>query len=98
MVHTLKLNKGLFLVHEERDCSKLLPVWVEIETIQTTLQVFDEMRLAGFNVNYFRIPFSPEEAPDYRCIHDYLKVIKSTRNDDSVVVNCGMGVGRSLFN
>lgn len=96
LAEKLKGN-GLFLVHEERGESKLLPVWMAIETIQTTCEVFESLRENGYKVNYIRIPISPEQAPDDRYIDEYLKVIKSTKSDDSLVVNCGMGVGRTTF-
>lgn len=57
--------------------------------------MFDNLKIKGYNVNYYRIPISPEQAPDDKYIDEYLQVIRNTPENDLMIFNCGMGIGRS---
>lgn len=100
---------GLLLVHDEIgnyifiirakdvDNGRLIPTWTAVDTVETQKEVFDNLREKGFNVTYYRIPISPEQAPDDKYIEEYLQVMRSTPEDDLMIFNCGMGIGRSKF-
>lgn len=88
---------GLVLVHEEVECQKLIPVWMAIDHIQTTKEVFQTMA-AEFNVRYVRLPISPEQSPEESYIDTFILALTQQASlHDPVVINCGMGVGRTTF-
>lgn len=88
--------KGLLLVHDEHD-SNIIPTWTCVLDVQTPRQIFDKLNELGYNVNYFRIPISPEQAPDDLYLDEYMAVINKTNPNDPLVFNCGMGIGRTTF-
>lgn len=89
--------EGLVLVHEEHRQGQILPVWMALEHIQTSREVFEDLEREKFHVKYVRIPISPEQAPDDLYIDEYFRAIRATKLSDSFIVNCGMGVGRTTF-
>ena len=94
IISEMESNNGMVLVHEERE-GQLVPVWLAPQHIQTSREVFETLAEQGFHVSYVRIPISPEQAPEDRYIDEYVKVLKSSSLEDSLIFNCGIGVGRS---
>ncbi|KAI8912645.1 inositol hexakisphosphate-domain-containing protein [Gorgonomyces haynaldii] len=92
-----KQFNGLILVHEEQERGVITPVWTAPCELQTSREVFESLVRDGFCVKYIRIPISPEQAPEDRYIDEYLQVIKSCNVSDSLIFNCGMGLGRTTF-
>ncbi|KAJ3280819.1 hypothetical protein HK104_000390 [Borealophlyctis nickersoniae] len=88
---------GLLLVHDELENGRVVPTWMAIDEVKTPREVFEELRARGFRVKYARVPISPEQAPEDRYLDEYVNMIKKTRIEDSLVFNCGMGVGRTTF-
>jgi hypothetical protein len=68
-----------------------------IQDIRTSREVFDSLKTSGFKVSYNRLPISPEQSPEDRYIDDYMAVIQNTKPSDMLVINCGMGLGRSIL-
>ncbi|KAJ1570068.1 hypothetical protein HK096_003163 [Nowakowskiella sp. JEL0078] len=87
---------GLVLVHDESN-GRVVPTWTCADLLQTSREVFDEFRAKGYRVKYFRLPISPEQAPEDRYLDDYLDIIRATKSEDPLVFNCGVGVGRTTF-
>ncbi|RKP01076.1 hypothetical protein CXG81DRAFT_12437 [Caulochytrium protostelioides] len=91
-------HHALLLVHEETPDGRLLPTWVCPDAVQTTSEVFAELLQRGFQVQYFRIPISPEQSPEDRYLDEFIRRIRSTHSSDALVFNCGsMGRGRTTF-
>ncbi|KAI9099760.1 inositol hexakisphosphate-domain-containing protein [Phlyctochytrium arcticum] len=88
---------GLLLVHDELENGRVIPTWMAIDHIQTSREVFESLISEGFRIKYFRIPVSPEQTPEDRYVDEYVEIIKQAQDDDALVFNCGMGVGRTTF-
>jgi hypothetical protein len=73
----------------------VVPSMICSHQVKTTRELFDEFSAQGFRVNYARIPISPEQRPEDKYLQEYLKIVQKTSKHDSLVFNCGMGVGRS---
>lgn len=99
VVNEAKQFGGLLLVHDELHANdiRVVPTWTAVDEIQTPREIFDGFRKLGYNIEYVRIPISPEQAPDDKYLDEYIKVIRSTRPENALVFNCGMGVGRTTF-
>lgn len=92
-----KRCNGLLLVHDELENHKVVPSWIAADIVQTPREVFDAFQQSGYRVKYVRIPISPEQAPEDRYVDEYVDIIKNSATSDSLVFNCGMGVGRSMY-
>lgn len=57
--------------------------------------VFEEFQQRGYRLKYFRIPISPEQAPEDNYFDEYVRVIKLLEPTDPLIFNCGMGAVRS---
>lgn len=57
--------------------------------------MFEEFQQRGYRLKYFRIPISPEQAPEDNYFDEYVRVIKSLEPTDPLIFNCGMGAVRS---
>jgi hypothetical protein len=57
--------------------------------------VFEQFQKENYRLTYFRIPISPEQAPEDNYFDEYVRVIKSLDPVDPLIFNCGMGVVRS---
>jgi nitrate reductase NapAB chaperone NapD len=92
---------NLLLVHEEDEKGKIVPMWTAVTELQTTRELFQELDhqgivsvalKLGYQIQYVRIPISPEQAPEDHYIDDYVDMIKKCDCGDPLVFNCGMGV------
>jgi hypothetical protein len=57
--------------------------------------VFQEFQAEGYRLRYFRIPISPEQAPEDNYFDEYINVIRSLEPTDPLIFNCGIGAVRS---
>lgn len=62
-----------------------------------THTVFEEFQQLDYRLKYFRIPISPEQAPEDNYFDEYVRVIKSLEPTDPLIFNCGMGAVRSKY-
>ncbi|KAI9192964.1 inositol hexakisphosphate-domain-containing protein [Polychytrium aggregatum] len=90
-------SNGLILVHDEIHTGKIVPTWMSVDSVQTLREVFQSFVAEGYPVKFLRIPVSSDQAPEDQYIDEYVNVIKSASINDSLVFNCGMGVGRTTF-
>ncbi|KAJ1512186.1 hypothetical protein HMI56_004394 [Coelomomyces lativittatus] len=86
---------GLLLVHHESGSGDILPSWVAADTVQTPHQVIDFFQ--EHCIQYTRIPVGPDQPPDGYYLDAYVKSIIKVSLDAAVVVNCGMGGGRTTL-
>ena len=59
--------------------------------------MFEWFRRKDFRVHYARLPISPEQRPEDEYLDRYVAVMQKAGEQDALVFNCGMGVGRSAF-
>ncbi|KAG1112400.1 hypothetical protein G6F42_014754 [Rhizopus arrhizus] len=57
--------------------------------------MFEEFHQRDYRLKYFRIPISPEQAPEDNYFDEYVRVIKSLEPTDPLIFNCGMGAVRT---
>ncbi len=88
---------GLILVHDEGDDGAVYPCFVAVESVKTSSEVFQELLMKGYRVEYHRIPMSHGLSPMDPFIDDYIRVFKKIPLSHSVVFSCGLGIGRTTF-
>ncbi|KAI0925517.1 hypothetical protein AcV5_008233 [Taiwanofungus camphoratus] len=95
---------GLILTHNElaSDAGEgaILPTWTAVDTVnvKTTRELMENMRRDGWNVEYHRIPISPDRPIEDNYLDAYFRVIKETDPlRTALVFNCGMGAVRTTF-
>lgn len=95
---------GLILTHNELPAESgdgaVLPTWTHVDNVnvRTSRELWDEMRADGWNVEYHRIPISPDHPIEDNYLDAYLRVIKNTDPVRSALVfSCGMGAVRTTF-
>lgn len=102
---------GLVLTHNEiaTDSSAILtdsgpgailPTWtaVDASNVKTSRELWSGMKAQGWNVDYFRIPISPDRPIEDNYLDAYLRVIKGTSPvKTSLVFSCGMGAVRTTY-
>ncbi|OCH86618.1 hypothetical protein OBBRIDRAFT_890367 [Obba rivulosa] len=102
----IEANKygGLILTHNEvasdTGDGPILPTWTAVDTanVRTTRELMEGMRRDGWNVEYHRIPISPDRPVEDNYLDAYLRVIERTDPlTTALVFNCGMGVVRTTF-
>lgn len=76
------------------DNEVIVPAWINADMIQTPKEVFDSVKVKGYAVHYVRIPISPEQRPEDKYLDEYVQILHTANIRDSVIFNCGMGVGR----
>ncbi|KAJ1307486.1 hypothetical protein OPQ81_001585 [Rhizoctonia solani] len=91
---------GLVLTHVEADNESLIPTWTSVDanSVKTSREVWEEAREEGWNVEYHRIPITPDRAIEDNYLDAYLNVIKSVDPlETALVFHCGMGAVRTTF-
>ncbi|QRW17895.1 paladin [Rhizoctonia solani] len=91
---------GLVLTHVEGDNESLMPTWtsVDVNSVKTPREVWEEAKEEGWNVEYHRIPITPDRAIEDNYLDAYLNVIKSVDPlETALVFHCGMGAVRTTF-
>ncbi|OZJ03826.1 hypothetical protein BZG36_03823 [Bifiguratus adelaidae] len=90
-------NGGLLLVHQELVDGSIVPCWIAADVVCTPREVFQQFKDEGYRVEYFRIPISPEQAPEDHYLDEYVNIIRSLDPADLLIFNCGMGVVRTTL-
>ncbi|KAH7913592.1 inositol hexakisphosphate-domain-containing protein [Hygrophoropsis aurantiaca] len=95
---------GLVLTHNELPADSgdgaILPTWTHVDSVnvRTSKELWENMQRDDWNVEYHRIPISPDRPIEDNYLDAYLRVIK---NADPVrtalVFSCGMGAVRTTF-
>ncbi|CAE7136772.1 unnamed protein product [Rhizoctonia solani] len=93
---------GLMLTHVEVDSESLVPTWTSVDasSVKTPREVWQEAKEEGWNVEYHRIPITPDRAIERQdnYLDAYLNVIKSVDPlETALVFHCGMGAVRTTF-
>ncbi|KII85117.1 hypothetical protein PLICRDRAFT_45241 [Plicaturopsis crispa FD-325 SS-3] len=96
---------GLVLTHNEiaaesGEPGAILPTWTAVDAgnVKTSRQLWENMKTEGWNVDYHRIPISPDRPIEDNYLDAYLRVIKATDPlKTALVFNCGMGAVRTTF-
>ncbi|CAO0803096.1 unnamed protein product [Mucor circinelloides] len=86
---------GLILVHQELTDGTIVPCFIAADQVQTPRELFEEFQQRDYRLKYFRIPISPEQAPEDNYFDEYVRVIKSLEPTDPLIFNCGMGAVRT---
>ncbi|KAI8638964.1 inositol hexakisphosphate-domain-containing protein [Parasitella parasitica] len=90
-----KAMGGMILVHQELSDGSIVPCFIAADQVHTPRELFEEFRQRDYRLKYFRIPISPEQAPEDNYFDEYVRVIKSLQPTDPLVFNCGMGAVRT---
>ncbi|KAF7966034.1 hypothetical protein HWV62_40433 [Athelia sp. TMB] len=101
---------GLVLTHNEiaidsapdtdTGFGAILPTWtaVDINNVKTSRELWEGMKQNGWNVDYHRVPISPDRPIEDNYLDAYLRLIKSTvPSKTALVFSCGMGAVRTTF-
>ncbi|GAN09242.1 metal ion binding oxidoreductase [Mucor ambiguus] len=64
-------------------------------SVLTNNPVFQSFQTEGYRLKYFRIPISPEQAPEDNYFDEYINVIRNLEPTDPLIFNCGMGAVRT---
>ncbi|KAJ4494760.1 inositol hexakisphosphate-domain-containing protein [Lentinula edodes] len=97
---------GLVLTHNEVAVADvtgegaILPTWtaVDANNVKTSRELWTSMKNNGWNVDYHRIPISPDRPIEDNYLDAYLHVIKTTDPlKTALVFSCGMGAVRTTF-
>lgn len=78
----------------------ILPTWtaVDASNVKTSRELWESMKAQGWNVDYHRIPISPDRPIEDNYLDAYLRFIKPTSPlKTSLVFSCGMGAIRTTF-
>ncbi|KAF9067827.1 inositol hexakisphosphate-domain-containing protein [Rhodocollybia butyracea] len=97
---------GLLLTHNEVAVADvtgegaILPTWTAVDTnnVKTSRELWASLKSDGWNVDYHRIPISPDRPIEDNYLDAYLRVIKTTDPlKTALVFSCGMGAVRTTF-
>ncbi|KAF5327539.1 hypothetical protein D9619_004360 [Psilocybe cf. subviscida] len=95
---------GLVLTHNEVAADSgegaILPTWTAVDSgnVKTSLELWGYMKEDGWNVDYHRIPISPDRPIEDNYLDAYLRVIRDTDpTQTALVFSCGMGAVRTTF-
>ncbi|KAG6865984.1 hypothetical protein C0991_009986 [Blastosporella zonata] len=78
----------------------ILPTWTAVDhnNVKTSKELWEHMKSQGWNVDYHRIPISPDQHIEDNYLDAYLQVIRDTDPlKTSLVFSCGMGAVRTTF-
>ncbi|CAO3641156.1 unnamed protein product [Mucor fragilis] len=95
VVKEAKNMGGLILVHQELTDGTIVPCFIAADQVQTPRELFEEFKQRDYRLKYFRIPISPEQAPEDNYFDEYVRIIKSLEPTDPLIFNCGMGAVRT---
>ncbi|KAF9526356.1 inositol hexakisphosphate-domain-containing protein [Crepidotus variabilis] len=95
---------GVVLTHNEVAADQgdgaILPTWTAVDTsnVKTSRELWESMKRDGWNVDYYRIPISPDRPIEDNYLDAYLQVIRETDpTKTALVFCCGMGAVRTTF-
>ncbi|KAF9466586.1 inositol hexakisphosphate-domain-containing protein [Collybia nuda] len=95
---------GLVLTHNEMAADRgegaILPTWTAVDSgnVKTSRELWGYMKSEGWNVDYHRIPISPDRPIEDNYLDAYVRVIQATDPlTTALVFSCGMGAVRTTF-
>lgn len=98
---------GLLLTHNEAAVSgiadgqaAILPTWTSVDNgnVKTMRELMGQMAEQGWNVEYHRIPISPDRGIEDNYLDAYLRIILQTSpTDTALVFSCGTGAARTTL-
>ncbi|KAF9000645.1 inositol hexakisphosphate-domain-containing protein [Cyathus striatus] len=97
---------GVVLTHNEIAVDSgdgegaILPTWTHVDTnnVKTSKELWGNMKKEGWNVDYYRIPISPDRPIEDNYLDAYVRVIKTLDpTKTALVFSCGMGAVRTTF-
>ncbi|CAO2826691.1 unnamed protein product [Amaranthus hypochondriacus] len=85
------------LVTDELPDGQMVDQWepVTCDFVKTPLEVYDELKLEGFLVNYERVPVTDEKSPKESDFDILVNKISLVDLNTEVIFNCQMGRGRT---
>ncbi|TFK40212.1 inositol hexakisphosphate-domain-containing protein [Crucibulum laeve] len=97
---------GVVLTHNEIAVDSgdgdgaILPTWTAVDTnnVKTSRELWTHMKKEGWNVDYYRIPISPDRPIEDNYLDAYVRVIRELDpTHTALVFSCGMGAVRTTF-
>lgn len=97
---------GLVLTHNEVAVDSnngegaILPTWTFVDNgnVKTSRELWEAMKSQGWNVDYHRIPISPNRPIEDNYLDAYVRVIRAIDPlRTALVFSCGMGAVRTTF-
>ncbi|KAI6672581.1 hypothetical protein NL676_000487 [Syzygium grande] len=85
------------LVTDELPDYQMVDQWepVSRDSVKTPLEVYQELQVEGYLVDYERVPLTDEKAPEERDIDDLVDKISQVNVNTEIIFNCQMGRGRT---
>ncbi|TFK28151.1 hypothetical protein FA15DRAFT_753712 [Coprinopsis marcescibilis] len=78
----------------------IIPTWTAVDqnNVRTSRELWASYKAEGWNVDYHRIPITPDRPIEDNYLDAYFNIIKSTDpTKTSLVFSCGMGAVRTTF-
>ncbi|TIC33606.1 hypothetical protein E3Q10_00674 [Wallemia mellicola] len=90
----------LIMTHEENAEGEIIPTWLAVDAsnVLTQRELWHSFKNNGYNLDYHRIPISPETPLEDNYLDAYLRVMKdSDPRETNIIFSCGMGVVRTTY-
>ncbi|XP_010035529.2 paladin isoform X2 [Eucalyptus grandis] len=88
---------GAIMVIHETEKGQIFDAWEQVDSssVQTPLEVFENLESDGFPIKYARVPITDGKAPKSSDFDTLAMNISSASKDTAFVFNCQMGRGRT---
>ncbi|KAK8954830.1 hypothetical protein KSP39_PZI001610 [Platanthera zijinensis] len=75
----------------------MVDLWEPVtrDCVKTPLEVYEELQIEGYLVDYERVPITDEKSPKERDFDDLVHRISQVESDTEYIFNCQMGRGRT---
>ncbi|KAB2003186.1 hypothetical protein ES319_D11G113500v1 [Gossypium barbadense] len=85
------------LVTDELPDGEMVDLWEQVScnSVKTPLEVYEELQLAGYLVDYERVPITDEKSPKELDFDILVNKISQADISTEVIFNCQMGRGRT---
>uniref|UniRef100_A0A1D1Y2D0 Paladin n=1 Tax=Anthurium amnicola TaxID=1678845 RepID=A0A1D1Y2D0_9ARAE len=85
------------LVTDELPDGQMVDQWEPIlhESVKTPLEVYEELQVEGYFIDYERVPITDEKSPKEQDFDILVHRISQVNIDTEVIFNCQMGRGRT---
>lgn len=90
----------LIMTHEENTEGEVIPTWLAVDAsnVLTPRELWHSFKNDGYNLDYHRIPISPDTPLEDNYLDAYLRVMKdSDPRETNIIFSCGMGVVRTTY-